>query len=282
MLNFFKKIPLNVYIKYILIFSFIGILIFKTSLYFQEVQIIKPETELYQKPGMEYKTIKELPLNTRGTVLDRKYHWVKIRTENEDYGWVPDWTLAQKDRNQITSLKDATIVIDPGHGGSDSGALSQTNKMEKHYTLKYGLELAKKLRAKGAKVYMSRDTDTFVKLSMIPRVAEKNHADAFISIHFDAAPDADTASGITTYYYHKKTSYRLAKCINKTFSVLPLENRGIDFGDFLVIRENTQPAVLLEMGYINSTRDFKAITSSKYRNTVTNDIVKGLEKYFKK
>ena len=87
-------------------------------------------------------------------------------------------------------------------------------------------------------------------------------------------------SGYTTYYYHKKTSLRLAQDINSKLKYLKLENRGVEFGDFLVIRENTVPAVLLEMGYINSDRDFERITSTSYQDSVADDIKQGLDTYF--
>ena len=87
-------------------------------------------------------------------------------------------------------------------------------------------------------------------------------------------------SGYTTYYYHKKTSLRLAQDTNSKLKYLKLENRGVEFGDFLVIRENTVPAVLLEMGYINSDRDFERITSTSYQDSVADDIKQGLDTYF--
>src|SRR5699024_11354790 len=98
-----------------------------------------------------------------------------------------------------------SIVIDAGHGGSDSGALSRTNKNEKTYTLIYAKKLAERLRTAGAMVYMTRDDDSFVNLNSRPQLAENLHADAFISIHFDSAPENNMGSGYTTYYYHKKT-----------------------------------------------------------------------------
>ena len=73
---------------------------------------------------------------------------------------------------------------------------------------------------------------------------------------------------------------RLAQDINSKLKYLKLENRGVEFGDFLVIRENTVPAVLLEMGYINSDRDFERITSTSYQDSVADDIKQGLDTYF--
>ncbi|MBS7038219.1 MAG: N-acetylmuramoyl-L-alanine amidase, partial [Ligilactobacillus ruminis] len=74
-------------------------------------------------------------------------------------------------------------------------------------------------------------------------------------------------------------SLKLARCINQSFGALGLENRGVDKGDFLVIRDNTQPSVLLEMGYINTQKDFDNISDPSYRSEAMDDVVKGLKKF---
>ena len=128
---------------------------------------------------------------------------------------------------------------------------------------------------------MTRDSNKTVSLSKRSELAEKVHADAFISFHFDSSPQDNSASGYTTYYYHKNNgSFRLAKDINSQLKSMGLDNRGVDFGNFLVLRDNTQPAVLLESGYINSDRDLSFIDDSTYQNKVTSDVVKGLQLYF--
>lgn len=187
--------------------------------------------------------------------------------------------IADGYKNPIEKLSDATIVIDAGHGGADSGALSIKNKMEKKYTLLYAKELEQKLEGYGAKVYMTRSSDKTVSLSSRPILAQQVHADAFISIHFDSCDQPNAASGFTTYYYHTGKSLRLARCINQSFGALGLENRGVDKGDFLVIRDNTQPSVLLEMGYINTQKDFDNISDPSYRSEAMDDVVKGLKKF---
>ena len=70
------------------------------------------------------------------------------------------------------------------------------------------------------------------------------------------------------------------KSFGKGFFTGIVTTVGVDFGNFLVLRDNTQPAVLLESGYINSDRDLSFIDDSSYENKVTNDVVKGLQLYF--
>ncbi|MCP0887816.1 N-acetylmuramoyl-L-alanine amidase [Ligilactobacillus sp. WILCCON 0076] len=270
----------NKLILFLLSALVIGVFLYRSFSYFNQVEIHTTSTTLKTGPGVEYKKVATLKKGTRLTVLKTQYHWYKVATSQGKIGWVADWALGTKKIKKITDLSDATIVLDPGHGGNDSGALSNSGKEEKTYTLKYIKELARKLRAKGTKVYLTRKTDTYVTLNARPALAKKVHADAFISIHFDSSPTPNEATGVTTYYYHKKISTSLAYYISNQFNSLGLTNRGTDFGNFLVLRDNTVPAVLLELGYINSSQDFASITSTSYRNSATSDIVTGLSKYF--
>ena len=254
-------------------------LTYKTINYFKQVVVQTNEVSLVKGPGSNDK-LATLTKGSRLNVISHKYHWYQVKTANHQIGWIPDWVLAEKYHLHPTNLSDATIVLDAGHGGSDSGALSNSNKEEKTYTLKYIKQLAEKLRASGAKVYLTRSSDEFVRLKARPALAEKVHADAFISIHFDSSPNPNEATGITSYYYHKASSKSLAYYISSQLNNLGLTNRGTEFGNFLVIRDNTVPAVLLELGYINSSQDFALITTSTYQNNATDGIVTGLKSYF--
>ena len=267
-------------ILFCLIVILLGIFSYRLTHYFKQVEIKTNSAVLLTKPDIDATEITALPKGMRLTILKSKYHWYYVKTQTKKWGWVADWMLSKRDVKMIDNLSQATIVIDAGHGGDDSGALSNDGKLEKHYTLRFALALAEKLKKLGTKVYLTRSNDEYVGLKTRPALAQKVHADAFISFHFDSVPVANSASGFTTYYYHKNTSYALAKTLNSAFTKLTLENRGIEFGDFLVIRENTTPAVLLEMGYINSNYDFAKITNRNYQNQVINAITDGLKEYF--
>ena len=263
----------------------IGVALFlgyRTYTYMQQMPIETEDAALYQQPSVFAHKDRDLAKGSRVKVLKHKYNWVYVKTNEDQYGWMGTWMINSKYKNPVTKLSEATIVIDAGHGGADSGALSTNGKKEeKTFTLRYAKQLQSKLKKAGARVYMTRDSDKTVSLSKRPELAEKVHADAFISFHFDSSPQDNSASGYTTYYYHKDNgSFRLAKDINSQLTSLGLDNRGVDFGNFLVLRDNTQPAVLLESGYINSDRDLSFIDDSSYENKVTNDVVKGLQLYF--
>ncbi len=129
---------------------------------------------------------------------------------------------------------------------------------------------------------MTRNNDVYKSLGERTRLSNRVQADAFVSFHFDSAPQDNLASGFTTYYYHKnQATKKLAKTVSANLTGLPLTNRGIDFADYYVLHRNHRPAILLEMGYINTTKDFRQIQNPTYQQKVVDDVERGLIQYFK-
>ncbi len=119
---------------------------------------------------------------------------------------------------------------------------------EKDITLLTSELLAAKLKAAGANVVMTREADTYVSLRKRVAISSQVDADAFISLHYDANPDSSVA-GFTTYYTHPRQK-ALASSVNDGLaSSVNLRNRGAQPGDFLVLRENRQNAILIELGF---------------------------------
>lgn len=142
-------------------------------------------------PGISYAITDSTSKGTKVHIMKRKNNWLYVRYADHKFGWIASWLVNEHNSqlNKTTNISEATIVLDPGHGGSDSGALSAKGKMEKTYTLRVAKAVAKKLRAAGAHVILTRDSDTYVGLSARPAIANKVHADAFISFHFDSSPE---------------------------------------------------------------------------------------------
>lgn len=237
---------------------------------------------VHRAAGMYAPTDGVLKKGEHLVILKREAGWYQVRREDESKGWVAGWLVNRQKQLTITPLSEATIVLDPGHGGSDSGALSTSNKEEKAYTLQLALKVRQQLEKTGARVYMTRSTDKTVYLSAIPQLGERLNADAEISFHYDSAPEDNTASGYTSYYYHKTNgSKELAADVNQAMAPhMPLENRGVEYGDYLVLRDNTRPAILLENGYINSDKDFSYIKKASYQETIAKQIPVGLNTFF--
>lgn len=113
---------------------------------------------------------------------------------------------------------ERVVVIDPGHGGRDPGALGIDRMQEKRVTLKVSRILAKELSRRGFKVVMTRDDDRWVSLEERTAIAEAHRADLFLSIHANAAPNRK-ARGIETYYLDRasrKQTLRVAARENGT------------------------------------------------------------------
>ncbi|MHC9532730.1 N-acetylmuramoyl-L-alanine amidase [Dellaglioa sp. BT-FLS60] len=267
-------------ILFIIIFCTLGLGIIKTITYLNQTVVESNNINVRTGPSTSYKVTNTLKKGDRISIIRKKNNWAYIALPNNKKGWVANWLLSKKNA-QVTKLSEATIVLDPGHGGNDSGALSIKNKQEKVYTLQIAKKVAALLKKKGANVILTRDSDSYVGLTPRAKLAETNHADAFISFHFDSSPNDNEASGLTSYYYNQTTDLPLAEALNDELDNTGLYNRGSEFGDFLVLRDNTQPSVLLELGYINTKYDFKLIQSNQFQKKTAQSIVQGLNNYFK-
>lgn len=177
------------------------------------------------------------------------------------------------------SIQNAVIVIDPGHGGEDPGAISSDQAtLESEVALQTAQFLKDYLDDMGATVHLTRDDDYWVDLDERPEISNNVEADAFISLHYDASHDPDW-HGTTTYYFHE-ADYGLAESINNQLQELPLPNNYVNFGNYLVLRENDRPSVLLELGYMSNDFDLGYIRDEEYLETAANAIAQGLVNYF--
>jgi len=126
-------------------------------------------------------------------------------------GWPADLKKRESDAEKLAAMIAAQqmapakgggkkiVVIDPGHGGLDSGTVGVNGLMEKDLALATGLKLAKNLRSRGYTVFMTRDNDTFIPLRQRVAIARADKADLFIALHADSNPDASvTGSSIYT------------------------------------------------------------------------------------
>lgn len=198
------------------------------------------------------------------------------------------------DLDKLTALKGKKIVIDPGHGGNDAGAIGPTGVMEKNVTLKVALELKKMLEAEGAEVIMTRETDRTVsdkgakasdieELGARCEVANRAVADIFISIHADSFTRPE-ARGTTGYYYGKSTTgegQKLADCIRRNLvEQLGTPSRGTQPCNFYVVRHTDMPATLIELGFISNKDEEKLLASEEGVMKAAQGIFDGIEDYF--
>lgn len=175
-------------------------------------------------------------------------------------------------------LSGYTIVIDPGHGGKDPGAIGLNGIMEKDLILETSLAIAEKIEDFGGNVILTREDDRFVTLKDRILISNQNDVDAFISIHYNSYSE-DYVGGINTYYYND--GRRLANVIQKRLSEeVSLRNRGVRQDSYRVLRDNRHPAILIELGFITNTTELATIQSPTYHDQVAEGITKGLMEYF--
>ncbi|MBP3964769.1 N-acetylmuramoyl-L-alanine amidase family protein [Paenibacillus lignilyticus] len=174
------------------------------------------------------------------------------------------------------ALSGKTIVLDPGHGGKDVGSTGGAGTYEKDVTLLTALNVKEKLAGQGATVVMTRDSDTTISLKGRTAVAQTENADLFISIHFDAFQTRDVY-GMTTYY-NKPHDREIAEHIHEQLfkQDMHTKDRGVQFGDYHVIRENAKPAVLLELGYISNKNEEARMQTESFQEQLSTAITNGV------
>jgi len=210
----------------------------------------------------------------------------------------------------FASKKLFTIVLDPGHGGKDTGNRVGSRffgRSEKTYTLALAKELRDQLKTVGFNVLLTRTNDTFVELPARPGLANRRHADLFVSLHFNAteigqaevsgaetycitpvgasssnAQGEGANSGATIANLSEKKSLLLAYQIQKALvKNLGVEDRSVRRARFAVLRDCEMPSILVESGYMTHPVEGKKIYSDSYRRQIAAAIVKGIVNYQK-
>lgn len=256
----------------------------------ETVTIIYNGTNLREQPSTSSNVAARVDAGATYKIIATEDDWYEIALNDGATAYVANWvvtnnqavsttTTANKADRKKGTLKGLTIVIDPGHGGNDRGTTGARGTDEKDINILTAELLRSKLQAAGANVLMTRESDVFVDLRKRVAVSHQVSADAFLSIHYDAIED-NSVHGFTTYYTNRYQK-ELAETINAGIAKkVSLKDRGARYGDYLVLRENRQPSVLLELGYLSNPTEERAITTDYYREQATLGIYQGLLNYF--
>ena len=202
-------------------------------------------------------------------------------------------TETERGIDEITGLSGKVIVIDPGHGGNDSGAIGPTGVMEKSVTLRIANELRRLLVAEGATVYMTRTTDTEVspkganasdieELQARCDVANNTKSDIFISIHMDSF-SSGAAKGTTGYYYSlgSQRSRDLADKVRQgVIDQIGTQSRGTQSSNFYVVKHTDMPATLVEVAFISNPQEEQLLNSEEGIQKAAQGIADGIADYF--
>ena len=193
------------------------------------------------------------------------------------------------------------VVLDPGHGGQDSGAVCGT-MLEKDLTLEVARRAELLLRAAGFRTVLTRDSDRYVSLAERASLGNREDNSLFISIHFNDS-GRENASGVETYYALQQSarpgvlawlpflqpseavplpaqsqslaSYLQAALVARTSAV----DRGIKAGQYYVIANIRHPAVLVEGGFLTNKSDVTKLGTVEYRQHLAAAISDGVDRY---
>lgn len=171
------------------------------------------------------------------------------------------------------------IVIDPGHGGADCGAIREGIN-EKDITIDVSHRVEKLLEKKGYIVKMTRVADETVSLQERVDFSEEIDPDIFISIHVNSS-NSDAPNGIETHYY-KDNSLTLAKNIHASMlNHINAHDRGLFKSKFYVINHTTAPAILVEIGFLSNPEERLQVVSESRKQATAKAIAEGINDYFK-
>ncbi|MEN1966778.1 N-acetylmuramoyl-L-alanine amidase [Lentibacillus sp. N15] len=260
----------------------------------ETVTVTSDDVRVRTGPGTEYDIIGYTTTGDSYTLLETGNSWFKVALDNGEIGWIASWLTDNASEQQATtkneqevaakattngSLSGYTVVLDPGHGGKDPGSIALDGSFEKEYTLSTAAKVAQKLQNAGARVIQTRTNDVFIPLQDRVNKSEANNADAFISLHFNAYPE-NAVNGFSTYYY-AGDDHTLAQDVQTGLSRhIVLNSRGVMKSDYHVLRENSNPAILLELGFITNTTDLANIQTDSFQNAVADGVTDGLLDYF--
>ena len=176
---------------------------------------------------------------------------------------------------------DGLIVLDPGHGGSDPGAIyAEVN--EKDVNLEVALKTAQLLKNEGYEVVMTRDSDEFIELSDRAVAANRYSSPVFVSIHCNAS-DNPESFGVETYNARdSKKGKAFGETIHKAvLKSAGADDRGTHERNFVVLRETACPAVLVEIGFLSNEEERNRLTDPAYQNKIAVGIAEGIINYMK-
>jgi N-acetylmuramoyl-L-alanine amidase len=176
------------------------------------------------------------------------------------------------------SAQGHTVALDAGHGGRDPGAIGPTGLREAEVVLDVAQRVRDLLSQDGVRVLMIRDSDATVELDDRTRMAREGGATVYVSIHANASTRA-AVNGTETYYLTPQ-SLALAQMIQDELgAVLSIPSRGIRTANFIVLRDNDVPSVLVETAYISHADDEARLRDQEFRQEIAEAVHRAIMRF---
>ncbi len=219
----------------------------------QRIELQKGETRIVMRPNSSF-------ILVNGQAITLK-HPVEYR---DGSAYIPVESAAFISEKVFELPKEAilpaklhaikTVVIDPGHGGKDPGAIGKYGTREKDVVLDISKRLKRHLEQKGLKVYLTRDKDIFIPLYKRAKIAERKNADLFISVHANASRYR-RAKGFEVYYLSEATD-------DNARALAAAENASLKFEKDDMSREKSPATTVWDMKLTENRRQSKALAYS--------------------
>lgn len=179
----------------------------------------------------------------------------------------------------VTPNGRIVVVIDPGHGGGDPGAVGIGNIHEADVVLTISQQVASLLQQQGIQAVLTRNSDIEIDLEPRVQMAEQANATLFVSIHANSmGMDRPDVNGVETYYY--ASGAELAQTIQDSIiSSLGMTDRGIRQARFYVLRRTSMPAVLVETGFVTGSEDAPRLANASFQSQMAIAIARGILQY---
>jgi N-acetylmuramoyl-L-alanine amidase len=269
------------------------------------VKLSSGNLNIRKGPSIEEEIIGKLPNDSEVEVLEQTDEWATI-AHNGSRGFVSLQFLTVAQVNANANTKPDTnlgikkiIVLDPGHGGKDPGAIANDGTYESVLVWQYTLNAKKSLEESGYIVYLTRNEKSscmpykkiYDELDCRATFSEKVKGDIFISIHADSNP-SKKFRGTVTFYNNRddldgkinpfsKESKNLAQSIQSYVQpVMGSTDRGIQNKNYYVNRMNSVPSVLIELGVLTNASDLEILKNNKMQDKFAGSLVNAVDQYF--
>jgi N-acetylmuramoyl-L-alanine amidase len=171
------------------------------------------------------------------------------------------------------------VVVDPGHGGPDPGAIGIGGLRETDAVLSISKQVAALLERQGVRAVLTRQDERDLDLQPRVDIADRVNATIFVSIHANSFDDdRPDVNGLETYYYD--AGYNLAKTIHQSImDNTDMRDRGVKQANFYVMKYASMPSVLVEVGFVTGRDDARRLSDANGRSQLANAIAQGILRY---
>jgi N-acetylmuramoyl-L-alanine amidase len=189
--------------------------------------------------------------------------------------------VGERRRKPLAGIK---ILLDPGHGGKESGASGPTGYLEKDVNLVVSKLLRDELVQRGATVVMTREDDRDVSLPERQAIISKEEPAIALSIHYNALPDdgdAENTQGFSTFWYHPQAHNLAVFLHNYIVKNLKRPSYGVLWNNLALTRPTAAPSVLLELGFMSNPDEFEWVVNPQAQQRMAKELADGITQWLK-